>query len=153
MGRKKKIGGQKRKSGGHCPPAGDAPAPVCDVFELHNFTQCVSKIYTFPLLTPGLSPLPKEKSWLCGNTQVSASDLPIHSISVPQKNSDDVTACDLWFAPPPSIKNPGYAYVTKEIDHSKQIAGLRVCLTKQCKVIMKTERDWKGYPVQKPRHQ
>ena len=24
--------------------------------------------------------------------------------------SDDVIACDLWFGPPPPIKNPGYAY-------------------------------------------
>ena len=26
------------------------------------------------------------------------------------KISDDVNACDLWFAPLPPIKNPGYAY-------------------------------------------
>ena len=25
------------------------------------------------------------------------------------KISDDVTACDLWFAPSPTTKNPGYA--------------------------------------------
>ena len=25
--------------------------------------------------------------------------------------SDDVIACDLWFGPSSSIKNPGYAYV------------------------------------------
>ena len=34
-------------------------------------------------------------------------------MSLPKKNpsfeaSDDVIACDLWFGPPPPIKNPGY---------------------------------------------
>ena len=45
-----------------------------------------------------------------------ASDLPFYDIFAQQKVpflkiSDDVIACDLWFAPPPPIKNPGYAYV------------------------------------------
>ena len=47
--------------------------------------------------------------------QATASDLSFYDIFAPTKNSsfevsDDVIACDLWFAPPP-IKNPGYAYV------------------------------------------
>ena len=42
------------------------------------------------------------------------SDLPFYDTFAPQKVpfskiSDDVIACDLWFAPPP-IKNPGYAH-------------------------------------------
>ena len=48
-------------------------------------------------------------------TQARASDLSIYNIFVPQKVnllkiSDDVIACDLWCAPPPSIKNPCNAY-------------------------------------------
>ena len=47
----------------------------------------------------------------------TASALPIYDILDLQKVSlvkisDDVIACDLWFAPPPNlIKNSGYAYV------------------------------------------
>ena len=46
--------------------------------------------------------------------QATTSDLPFYDIFAPPKNSsfevsDDVIACDLWFAPPP-IKIPGYAY-------------------------------------------
>ena len=47
--------------------------------------------------------------------QVKASDLPFYDIFVPQKIplskiSDDFNTCDFWFALPPPIKNPGYAY-------------------------------------------
>ena len=49
--------------------------------------------------------------------QTTASDLLFYDIFGPQKVpflkiSDDVIACDLWFAPPPPppIKNSGYAY-------------------------------------------
>ena len=50
--------------------------------------------------------------------QATASDLPFYDIFVPQKFplskiSDDVTACDFWFAPTP-IKNAGYAYARGE---------------------------------------
>ena len=48
-------------------------------------------------------------------TQAPGSDLRIYSIFVPQKVphskiSDDVIACDLWFAPTP-IPNPGNTHV------------------------------------------
>ena len=49
--------------------------PVCDMLQLRNSTQNVSKIYTFELLTLGLSPLPVAKFWLSENTQTTASDL------------------------------------------------------------------------------
>ena len=50
-------------------------------------------------------------------TQATASDHPIYNIFVPQKvslskTSNDVLACDLWFAPLP-IKNPGYNNVIR----------------------------------------
>ena len=52
-----------------------------------------------------LSPLPCKILVKCQN-QASASDLPLYDIFAPQKVplskiSDDVIACDLWFAPPP----------------------------------------------------
>ena len=45
--------------------------------------------------------------------QTTASDLSFYDIFAPTKNfffkiSDDVIACDLWFAAPPPSKNPGY---------------------------------------------
>ena len=49
--------------------------------------------------------------------QATTSDLSFYDIVSPPKSSsfevsDDVIACDLWFAPPPPppIKNPGYTY-------------------------------------------
>ena len=47
------------------------------------------------------------KSWLCANTQATASDLLVSNIFVPQKVplskiSDDVIACDLCFGSPPN---------------------------------------------------
>ena len=43
-------------------------------------------------------------------TQATAIDLPIQNVSVPKKVSfskisDDVIACDLWFAFPPNQKS------------------------------------------------
>ena len=43
------------------------------------------------------------------------SGLPFYDVFAQPKNSsfevsDDVIACDLWFGPPPPIKNPGNAY-------------------------------------------
>ena len=47
--------------------------------------------------------------------KTTASDLPLYDIFAPQKVtllkiSDDVIACDLWFGPPPPIKNLDFAY-------------------------------------------
>ena len=46
-----------------------------------------------------------------GQKQTTTSDLQIYNIFVPQnvlflKISDDVSACDLWFAPPPPPPPP-----------------------------------------------
>ena len=55
--------------------------------------------------------LPLAKSWLRANTQATPSNLPFYDIfalaeKVPlSKISDDVIACDLWFAPPPNHKS------------------------------------------------
>ena len=50
--------------------------------------------------------------------QAKASDRSFYDIFAPQKVppsklSDDVIACDLWFAPLPPIKNPGYVCDSK----------------------------------------
>ena len=47
--------------------------------------------------------------------QATASDLPFYDNFAQYefpvlKNFDNVIASELWFGPPPPIKNPGYAY-------------------------------------------
>ena len=75
-------------------------------------------LHTFLQFKFGFKPSPFSKILVKYQNQVTASDLPLYDIFVPQKVpllkiSEDVVACDWWFAPPPfkgPIKNPGNAY-------------------------------------------
>ena len=62
-----------------------------------------------------LSPLSIAESWLCANTQATAFDLLICNIFVPQKvplsKISDASLHVICPPSPPSITNPGYAYL------------------------------------------
>ena len=66
-------------------------------------------------LTISFPSLPLPKSWLRVNRlrlQIPFYDnFALQEVSF-LKNFDDVSACNLWFGPPPPIKNPGYAYAS-----------------------------------------
>ena len=63
----------------------------------------------------GLSTLLIAKSYLCANTQATASDLLIHNTFVPQKSFFRkflMTSLNVICGLGPPINNPGYAYGT-----------------------------------------
>ena len=81
--------------------------PVCDTFQL-LYTSLLTNVFQFThfrILTRLVVALSMNEFLVTCQHQATTSDLPFCDISAPPKNSsfevsDDVVACDLWFAPP-----------------------------------------------------
>ena len=91
----------------------------------------MSSIYTFYL---GFKPSPYSKILVMCQTQGTTIHLPIYNIFVPQKVhvskiSDDVIACDVWFALPSITKNPSYAFAADPLQRNTRakINQLNIC--------------------------
>ena len=96
-------------------PAAGGTAPNPSVIRL-NYTSLLDSSLNLHFLALVFTPLAIAKLWLGAKQRprlliFQSTIFLSHKKFVPlSKISDDVFTCDLWFAPPPPIKNPGYAY-------------------------------------------
>ena len=87
--------------------------PVCDMFELHKFTQSVSQFRRFHFLIFGSSPLPVVKFWLSARhrprLQIFHSTICLSNTKFLFRKFLMPKFIPFVVCPLPPIKNPGYA--------------------------------------------